>query len=67
MKSNVLLTVKETCKILQMSPNRLRQLIKEKKIKTVRFGKNSSKFLIPSSHLEKVLKDSCKKQITREK
>lgn len=61
MKANILLTVKETCKILQMSPNRLRQLIKEEKIKTVRFGRNSSKFLIPSSFLKKVLADSCKK------
>lgn len=61
MKTNILLTIKDACKILQMSPNRLRQLIKEKKIKTVRFGEKTSKFLIPSSHLKKVLKDSCKK------
>jgi len=66
MKTNILLTVQDACKILQMSPNKLRQLIREKKIKIVRFGENTSKFLIPSSHLKKVLKDSCKK-IRREK
>lgn len=61
MKANTLLTVKQVCKILQLSPNGVRQLIHEKKIKTVRFGENTSKFLIPSSFLKKVLVDSCKK------
>ena len=55
MKSIILLNVSETAKILGVRKDKVTELIRDGKLKGIKFGKNSSKYKIFSSDVEDYL------------
>lgn len=55
MKSIILLSVAEVSKILGVRKDKVTELIRDGKLKGIKFGKNSSKYKIFSSDVEEYL------------